>query len=126
MSDSVVEEYNVRRDISTKVLVAKMRKDMSSRMNSVINAAMPTMEHHGVMEYVVCPVLILLSGELRSKAVAQQEREERHACIEHAARTDTETSDDFSIGDVALQVLLALMNSNNANDSIAGFNSGGM
>ena len=157
MSDSVVEEYNVRRDIATKVLGAKMLQGYVLKEDQCDKCGMPTMEHHGVMECVVCPVLIkrakkkkgeeeaarlaklrdeaetaerilqsevqilehskkqppldedaaarkakedatvaarelLLLAELRTKAAAQKEREERHAYIEHAARTDTETS----------------------------------
>jgi len=157
MSDSVVEEYNVRRDIATKILGAKMLQGYILKEDQCDKCGMPTMEHHGVMECVVCPVLIkrakkkkgeeeaarlaklrdeaetaerilqsevqilehsekqppldedaaarkakedatvaarelLLLAELRTKAAAQKEREERHAYIEHAVRTDTETN----------------------------------
>ena len=58
MTDSVIDEYNERRDIATKVLGAKMLQGYELKESQCEKCAMPEMEYHGVVQCVVCPVLV--------------------------------------------------------------------
>jgi len=58
VTEEVIDEYNVRRDIATKVLGAKMIQGYTLKETQCDKCGMPMMEYKGQLECVVCPVLI--------------------------------------------------------------------
>jgi len=72
MSESIVEEYNVRRDIATKVLGAKMLQGFILKEEQCPKCKMPMMEHNGSLECVVCPILIKRAKKKKAEEEAAQ------------------------------------------------------
>lgn len=72
MSESIVEEYNVRRDIATKVLGAKMLQGFILKEEQCSKCKMPMMEHDGSLECVVCPILIKRAKKKKVEEEAAQ------------------------------------------------------